>query len=83
MKAVIIVKGNEDHRVVRNIKAHIEMRLNRRLIDKIEYQSVCDSIGTEVLCVRTTKKTFEDLKEQLDVFYPKQCVFITTKMGLI
>lgn len=81
MKAVIIVKGNEDHRIVRNVKAHIEMRLSGWL-DKIEYKNVSDSIGTEVMCIRTDRKTFESLKEQLNCFYPKQCVFIT-KAGLI
>lgn len=76
MKAVIIIKGNEEHKIIRNIKAHIEMRLSR-WYDKITYHNVNDSIGTEVLSVRTDKENFESLKEQLEVFYPNQCVFIT------
>ena len=76
MKAVIIIKGNEDRKPIRNIKAHIEMRLNR-WYDKITYHNVNDSNGTEVISVRTDKNTFEDLKKQLEVFYPNHCVFIT------
>lgn len=79
MKAVIIIKGGEDHAPIRNIKAHIEMRLNRQVIDKIKYHNINDSIGTEVLSVRTDKKTFVDLKNQLEVFYPGKCIFITKK----
>lgn len=81
MRGVIIIKGDEDHRKVRNPKAHIEMRLSG-WFDKIEYKNVGDSIGTEVMCVRTNRKTFESLKEQLNCFYPKRCIFIT-KTGLI
>ena len=79
MKAIIIIKGNEDHKVIRNIKSHIEMQLNRKWIDKITYHFVDDSLGTEVISVRTDKQNFEDLRNKLDIFYPNQCAFITYK----
>lgn len=79
MKAIIIIKGNEDHKVIRNIKAHIEMQVNRKWFDKITYHFVDDSLGTEVISVRTDKQNFEDLKNKLEIYYPKQCAFITRK----
>ena len=75
MNGVIIAKGAEYGFSNNEIKAYVEMRLSG-LFDKVIRQPVGDSKNTLVLHVRTKKNNFETLRDELNEYYPKACVFL-------
>lgn len=77
MKGTIVIRGTEDGKTSGNIRAHVAMRLGR--FDKIERKPVGDSMNTDILTIRTSKKTFEEIKRELNEFYPNKCIFLTRK----
>lgn len=76
MKGIVIVKG--DIKKVYNVKGYIEMRI-RKLFDKLTCQLVDDEHTTVVFQVRTNKKTFDELKNELNKLYPGSCVYLEPK----
>lgn len=80
MKGLIVIKGTMDGKTSGNIRGHVAMRLGR--FDKIERVTIGDTMNTEVLSIRTSRKTFEELKEELNEFYPGKCMFLNKKWAL-
>lgn len=78
MKGIIVIKDGKDITKVMNMKGFIEMRL-RKIIDKVTCQLVGDGNNTVVFHVKTSKKRFEELKNNLDELYPKACVYLQPK----
>lgn len=77
MKAVIIVK-DADIKKVWNVKGYIEMRI-RKWFDKMRCQLVDDKHTTVIFHVKTQKKNFESIKEELEMLYPGSFVYLQPK----
>ena len=77
MSGVIIIKDGRSINKVMNIKGYIEMRL-RRYIDKFTCQMVGDSNNTIIFNIRTSKKRFNLIKEDL-LKISKECVILEAK----
>lgn len=76
MKGIVVVKG--DIKKVCNVKGHIEMRI-RKLFDKLTCQLVDDDHSTVVFHVKTNKKTFDEIKHELNTLYPGSCMYLEPK----
>lgn len=78
MQNVIIIKDGRDIKKVYNIRGYLEMRI-RKHFDKLNCQFVRDNQRTVIFNVKTTKRTFESIKEKLDALYPGLCVYLQKK----
>ena len=77
MKGIIIVRESNVSEIL-NMKGYIEMRI-RKHFDKLTCQLVDDAHTCVAFQVKTKKKTFESIKDELNELYPKKCVYVTKK----
>jgi hypothetical protein len=79
MKGYIVIKdGRRVNDVVMNTKGYIEMNI-RKPFDKLECQTVGDSMNTVIFGVRTSQKRFNHLKNELERLNPEGYVFLQAK----
>lgn len=78
MQNIIIVNDGTEMATVLNVKHYIQMRL-RKHFDKINCQFVANEHNTIVFHVKTKKKIFESIKNELDVLYPGLCTYLQQK----
>lgn len=76
MTNIIIVKEESVAKIM-NIKGYIEMRL--RPIDKLGCQLVDDAHTCVAFQIRTSKKRFETIAEELYGLFPGVCCCLTKK----
>lgn len=79
MKGYIVIKdGRRVNDVVMNTKGYIEMNI-RKPFDKLECQTVGDSMNTVIFGVKTSQKRFNHLKNKLERLNPEGYVFLQAK----
>lgn len=80
MQNNFVVK-NANVSTILNIKGYLEMRLGWTswLFKKIKCQLVDDAHTCVVFNVKTSKKKFERIQNELDELYPGLCVYFSKK----